>query len=241
RMLHKETQGESRVRENRTHGLVYEVKAWLLNRASFTLIELLVVIAIIALLSSLLLPALVGAREMARRIKCVSNLRQLGLAIQMYADDWNEWLPPGTVAGTTWFKNQSFASYLDLNVEGLSWSELRDFGIYHCPSTDYGIQTSLTGAQATNYGINGEAVGALTANHRLAEFSQSSKLMIFVDVDWDTAGAFWVDTDNIPIAHRHNNGANLVFLDGHVEHYTDIDIQNIPTNQLDPFWGRQGN
>ncbi|MBU0478374.1 prepilin-type N-terminal cleavage/methylation domain-containing protein, partial [bacterium] len=46
RMLHKETQGESRVRENRTHGLVYEVKAWLLNRASFTLIELLVVIAI---------------------------------------------------------------------------------------------------------------------------------------------------------------------------------------------------
>ena len=66
----------------------------LLSRA-FTLIELLVVIAIIAILAALLLPALAGAKERARRASCQSSLRQLSLALHMYGDDNDQTLPTG--------------------------------------------------------------------------------------------------------------------------------------------------
>ncbi len=91
------------------------------SKHAFTLIELLVVIAIIAILAGILLPALALARERSRRVSCASNLRNLGTAIRLYANDADELFPPGDNA----------AGLGSLLVAG----QVKTMKIFICPST----------------------------------------------------------------------------------------------------------
>src|SRR5438094_8508507 len=73
----------------------------------FTLIELLVVIAIIAILAAILFPVFAQAREKARQVTCLSNMKQVGLGLQMYVQDYDETLPP---------RNDNVSDFGDPNV-----------------------------------------------------------------------------------------------------------------------------
>ena len=100
------------------------------KRDAFTLVELLVVISVVALLMSLLVPSLEKARKQARQLACRNNLKQIGMAACLYAEDNEEYIPRGGETGT-WF--QLFMPFLGNEVEKAK-GDYRNVKIYRCPS-----------------------------------------------------------------------------------------------------------
>src|SRR3981081_2140945 len=105
--------------------------------AGFTLIELLVVIAIIAILAAILFPVFARARENARRASCQSNLKQMGLGIMQYTQDYDERFPQMTFVNST--------SRADPNgFLGAIYPYTKSYQMYHCPSV-----TGTSGTEQT--------------------------------------------------------------------------------------------
>jgi prepilin-type N-terminal cleavage/methylation domain-containing protein len=114
-----------------------------LARGAFTLVELLVVIAVIAILAAIVLPVFAQAREKARQTTCVSNMRQMGLAVQMYGQDYDERLPLAATATNTSF----------LNWHNLVDPYVKSSQIWVCPSYNAPIR-DIFGNFVCHYGYN---------------------------------------------------------------------------------------
>lgn len=116
--------------------------SWTVGTRGFTLIELLVVIGIIAIIAALLLPALAAAKERAKRAQCMSNLKQIGVALIVYANDNDDVLPQSTVAGeslgqATWDLPRSMAD--NIGTQGSSTNSIYR-NIFYCPGAFTTVQ-----------------------------------------------------------------------------------------------------
>jgi len=128
------------------------------NKKAFTLIELLVVIAIIAILAALLLPALAQAKRKAWGIACISNLKQLTLAAQVYAGDNQEAIPPNVGGGPdAWIIGDVSLLPGCTNVAniyaGLLWKYTGSAALYQCPG-DKDLVAGAAAPRVRNYSMN---------------------------------------------------------------------------------------
>src|SRR5947209_4887361 len=129
------------------------------RRRGFTLIELLVMIAIIAILAAILFPVFAQARAKARQAKCQSNLKQLGVAILLYAQDYDETFPVANygLAGTT--QNTSWQSFVDPYVRAGFPANVNDsnnlqISVYVCPDWSQVSDGTSVGRPSSTYGAN---------------------------------------------------------------------------------------
>jgi prepilin-type N-terminal cleavage/methylation domain-containing protein/prepilin-type processing-associated H-X9-DG protein len=211
------------------------------HQAAFTLIELLVVIAIIAILAAILFPVFASAREKARAISCVSNMKQLGLAELQYTQDNNEGSPIQEYPSTV---NPHYFGNPGVTYQMFGWADaifpyVKSAQVYLCPDEPQGPAYNATNGNNenqetgwTDYAMNRWITyqnGTFTIN---AQFSWPASTYLLLEGRPYTTNAClaetstWGYTDNMAnelngtvgnSLRAHTNGSNYLFCDGHVK------------------------
>lgn len=194
------------------------------RRSGFTLIELLVVMAIVATLASMLLPALARARDRARAALCLGNLRQVALAVTLYAEDQEDQFPRST--HSSWAHGQrpwgqALGPYLGV-VDPAGWTNLFR-GVYRCPSHRPPGRWSY--GQNVHFELDPEAddyFGSPTTWRRRSDVKAVSAVILQAEVPGGAdhvMSHFWFRVeDAVDVApRRHGRRSHYTYVDGHVE------------------------
>ncbi|MDD3926076.1 MAG: DUF1559 domain-containing protein [bacterium] len=188
-----------------------------MKKRGFTLIELLVVIAIIAILAAILFPVFGKAREQARKATCQSNLKQISLAMLMYAQDYDETLPFAYASwGYAWYRTMA-------PLIGGGTVNQWNIPVYECPSDALYRKTDAGGNPGTacfSYAINGFAA---VKGPSLVLLQAPSDVFLVGDMGHQVSGATQA-TAYAPwgsgyanFGYRHSEGLNVAFCDGHIK------------------------
>jgi len=204
----------------------------------FTLIELLVVIAIIAILASILFPVFARAREKARTASCQNNMKQLGTALMMYVQDYDEALPYGS---TTYMNSH-------VNVWDGMQPYIKNWQVYACPSDTLQNCVSLQAGVSGYWGAEWASVAlSYTYNYGnegkpLADFSYVAETCVFAEGKerpyfYQNGGALpngglAVGYSSSParLDSRHSQGMNMAFYDGHVKWVRNTNVGQTRAN-----------
>ncbi|MGV3720995.1 MAG: DUF1559 domain-containing protein [Actinomycetota bacterium] len=193
----------------------------------FTLIELLVVIAIIAILAAILFPVFAKAREAARSTSCKSNLKQIGLAVNMYKQDYDEQLAFHVNGQTSWVWAGNGATYWGFNYLPYTKNQ----ALWACPSAktpetkfnSYGLSGFLDGS-ATTPGISDAAVtqpsGTILAHDSWESRMDDNGDMLCISSGYTENLKQSNDIRYKTEAWRHSDTCNVLFFDGHVKAFT---------------------